>query len=108
MSDVTSLLSMANASTASAPRPTVGNNLNAAAAKKAGTDFEAYFLSQAFESMYSGTDTDAMFGGGQAESMYRSMMIQQYSQVAAQSGSTGIGAAVTREILQLQEKQHQA
>lgn len=108
MSDITSVLSMANTSMASASRPAIGNNLSVAAAKKAGTDFEAYFLSQAFESMYAGTDTDEMFGGGQAESMYRSMMIQQYSQVAAQSGSIGIGAAVTREILQLQEKQHQA
>lgn len=88
--------------------PTIGANLNLASAKKAGADFEAYFLSQAFESMFSGLDTDPMFGGGSGESIYRSMMIQQYSKVAAQSGATGIGAEVTREILRMQEKQQQS
>lgn len=84
--------------------PSVGSNLNIDAAKKAGSDFEAYFLSQAFENMFSGLDSDPMFGGGQGESIYRSMMIQQYSKVAAQNGTTGIGAEVTREILRMQEQ----
>jgi hypothetical protein len=106
MSDVTSVLANANASMAQAA-PSIGSNLDIASAKKAGTDFEAYFLSQAFENMFSGTDTDPMFGGGSGESIYRSMMIQQYSKVAAQTGATGIGAEVTREILKLQEKQQQ-
>jgi peptidoglycan hydrolase FlgJ len=48
-----------------------------------------------------------MFGGGSGESIYRSMMIQEYSKIAARTHSTGIGAEVTREILRLQEQQHQ-
>ena len=107
MSDVTSALANANASMAPAA-PSIGSNLNLSSAQKAGSDFEAYFLSQAFENMFSGVDADPMFGGGSGESIYRSMMIQQYSKVAAQNGTTGIGAEVTREILQMQEKQHQS
>lgn len=99
---------VATASLAQQGAPAIGSNLNVAAAKKAGTDFEAYFLSQAFQSMFQGLDADPLFGGGSGESIYRSMMIDQYSKVAAQSGSTGIGAQVTREILSMQEKEHQA
>ena len=85
--------------------PSVGSNLNLEAAKKAGKDFESFFLSQTFESMFSGVETDSMFGGGEGESTYRSLMIQQYSKVASQNGSIGIAASVTREILKMQEQQ---
>jgi Rod binding domain-containing protein len=88
--------------------PAIGSNLNLEAAKKAGKDFESFFLSQTFESMFSGVDADPIFGGGEGESTYRSLMIQEYSKVASQNGSTGIAAAVTREILKMQEKQQQA
>jgi flagellar protein FlgJ len=85
--------------------PAVPSNATVAGAKKAGQDFEAFFLSQAFENMFSGIEADPVFGGGNGESIYRSMLMQEYSKVAAKSGSTGIGAAVTREILHLQEVQ---
>jgi flagellar protein FlgJ len=104
MSDPTALISSA-ASSLNTGAPSIGSNLGSADAKKTGQDFEAFFLSQSFENMYSGVDSDPMFGGGQAESMYRSMMIQEYSKVAARTNSTGIGDQVTREILRFQETQ---
>lgn len=85
--------------------PTVPSGAKADAAKKAGEDFEAFFLSQSFENMFSGVESDPLFGGGNGESVYRSLLMQEYSKVAAKSGTTGIGDAVTREILQLQEAQ---
>jgi peptidoglycan hydrolase FlgJ len=85
--------------------PTVANNASLSAAKKAGEDFEAFFLSQSFENMFAGIEADPVFGGGNGESVYRSLLVQEYSKVAAKSGSTGIGADVTREILRLQEAQ---
>jgi flagellar protein FlgJ len=85
--------------------PTVPSNADVAAATKAGQDFEAFFLSQAFENMFAGLDTDPLFGGGKGESVYRSLLLQEYSKVAAKSGSIGIGAEVTREILRMQENQ---
>jgi hypothetical protein len=102
MSDPATLLSSATSSP-STGAPAIGSNLDIGAAKKTGQDFEAYFLSQAFENMFSGVDTDPMFGGGSGESIYRSMMIQEYSKVAARTHATGIGDEVTREILRLQE-----
>jgi len=85
--------------------PTVASNATVSAAKKAGEDFEAFFLSQSFENMFAGIEADPVFGGGNGESVYRSLLVQEYSKVAAKSGSTGIGADVTREILRLQEAQ---
>jgi flagellar protein FlgJ len=85
--------------------PIVPQDASVTSAKKAGEDFEAFFLSQSFEQMYSGVDADPLFGGGNGESIFRSMLIQEYSKVAAKSGTTGIGADVTREILRLQEAQ---
>jgi Rod binding domain-containing protein len=103
MSDPSALLS--SLASLNGGMPAVGGNLDVAAAKKTGADFEAFFLSQAFENMFSGINADPMFGGGSGESIYRSMMIQEYSKVAAQSHSTGIADQVTREILRLQEQQ---
>ena len=100
MSDATSFMSAVSTAPST---PLVPANAGLAGAKKAGQDFEAFFMSQAFENMYSGLDSDPMFGGGNGEQVYRSLMLQEYSKVAAQSGSTGIGAAVTRQILQMQE-----
>jgi hypothetical protein len=88
-----------------AAAPTVPSDASVSSAKKAGEDFESFFLSQTFEQMYSGVDADPLFGGGNGENIFRSMLIQEYSKVAAKSGTTGIGAEVTREILRLQEAQ---
>lgn len=103
MSDPSAILSTVSSLNTGAPA--IGGNLDKTAAQKTGEDFEAYFMSQAFENMFSGVDADPMFGGGSGESIYRSMMIQEYSKVAARTHSTGIGDEVTREILNLQEHQ---
>ena len=104
MSDPAALLSSV-AALQNPGAPPVGSNLDVMAAQKTGEDFEAFFLSQAFENMFSGVSADPMFGGGGGESIYRSMMIQEYSKVAARTHSTGIGDEVTREILRMQERQ---
>jgi flagellar protein FlgJ len=84
---------------AAAPRA----NVDPAAAKKTGQDFEAFFLSQVFEHMFAGVQTDSVFGGGNGEAVYRSLLLQQYSKVAAKSGGIGIADTVQREILRAQE-----
>jgi flagellar protein FlgJ len=84
---------------AAAPRA----NVDPAAAKKTGQDFEAFFLSQVFENMFSGVGSDPVFGGGTGETVYRSLLLQQYSKVAAKSGGLGIADTVQREILRAQE-----
>jgi peptidoglycan hydrolase FlgJ len=76
---------------------------DASAAQKTGQDFESFFLSQVFESMFNGVSTDPMFGGGNGETVYRSLLLQEYSKVAAKNGGVGIADAVQREILRAQE-----
>jgi Rod binding domain-containing protein len=84
------------------PRPAV--TADPAAAHKTAQDFEAFFLSQIFENVFSGVNSDAMFGGGSGETVYRSLLLQEYSKVAARNGGVGIADAVQREILRTQEK----
>jgi peptidoglycan hydrolase FlgJ len=82
----------------SAPR-----TVDPATAHKKGQDFEAVFLSQVFENMFAGVGTDTLFGGGNGETVYHSLLLQEYSKVAAKSGGIGIADAVQREILRAQE-----
>jgi len=84
-----------------APQPTT--TADPAVAHKAGEDFESFFLSQVFENMFAGVGTDSLFGGGNGETVYRSLLLQQYSKVAAKAGGVGIADAVQREILRAQE-----
>ena len=92
----------AGASLAAAPR-SAGATSDPVAAHKAAENFESFFLSQAFDTMFSGIDTDSMFGGGEGENVFRSILLQEYSKVAAKNGGVGIAAAVQRQIQQMQE-----
>jgi len=78
---------------------------DAAAAKHTAEDFEAFFLAQMFEHMFSGIEPDAMFGGGEGEQVFRSMMFQEYGKAVAKQGGIGISDLVQKEILKLQEVQ---
>lgn len=85
----------------SAPKP--GQTQSAAQARKAAEEFEAYFISQTMETMFSGIPTDGPFGGGHAEEMFRSMLNQEYGKSMARTGGIGIADQVYREILKTQE-----
>jgi Rod binding domain-containing protein len=76
-----------------------------AATHEAAQNFESFFLSQVFENMFAGVSTDPLFGGGSGETVYRSLLLQQYSKIAAQNGGIGIADAVQREMLRVQESQ---
>ena len=88
---------------AAAPIPRPAPTANRAAARKAAENFEAFFLQQTFESMFQGLGANSLFGGGQGEAIYRSLLLQEYSKVAARHGGVGIADAVEREILRHQE-----
>jgi Rod binding domain-containing protein len=94
------------ASLASARRtPDPAQTADAAKARKAGEDFESFFLSQVVEQMFAGIEPDSMFGGGQGESVFRSFLYQEYGKAIAHGGGLGIADAVQKEILKLQEAQ---
>jgi peptidoglycan hydrolase FlgJ len=96
------LSTAAGASLAAAPQAAAATR-DPAAAHKVAQDFESFFLSQVFDTMFSGIGADSMFGGGDGENIYRSVLLQEYSKVAAKNGGVGIANAVQRQILQMQE-----
>lgn len=97
-----SLLSIVDSVRRGADAPSVDAQ-NAAKAKAAAEDFEAFFVSHAFEDMFAGMDSDPMFGGGEAEQMFRSFLMQEYGKKVAASGGVGVSSMVQAQLLQLQE-----
>ena len=70
---------------------------------RAAQDFETQFISTMTQSMFEGITTDGPFDGGQGESVFRSMLIEQYSKEMTRAGGIGLADQVYREILKLQE-----
>lgn len=69
----------------------------------AAQEFEAQFISQMMENMFSGLDTDGPLGGGDAEETYRSMLVNEYGKLISRAGGIGVADHVKREMLALQE-----
>lgn len=67
-------------------------------------EFEAVFISQMFEQMWSGISTDGPMGGGTGEQIFRSMMIQDIGRQMASQGGIGLADTVKRELLAIQER----
>jgi flagellar protein FlgJ len=76
-----------------------------AALKKNAQEFEAMFLSEMMGHMFEGVEVDDTFGGGRGEEIFRSLMINEYSQNIAKSPQ-GIGLAnhVQQAMLEMQAK----
>lgn len=72
---------------------------------KAAHDFEAVYMQQMLSHMWEGIETDGPFGGGHGEEVFRSMMIEQYGKMIADSGQTKIASTLQREMLRMQEQQ---
>ena len=71
--------------------------------KATADDFEAFFVSHAFEDMYADISSDPLFGGGEGENIFRSFLLQEYGKQVAKAGGIGISDMVQRQLLQLQE-----
>jgi Rod binding domain-containing protein len=84
------------------PVPTI-DQAQAAKAKDAAQDFEAFFVTHAFEDMFAGISSDPLFGGGEAENMFQSFLLQEYGKTVAKAGGIGVADMVQRQLLQLQE-----
>ena len=87
-----------------AKKPAAAPSFREAQAARSAEDFEAVFLSQMLEHMFSGIETPEMFGGGTyAEEVYQSLMVDEYGKILARSGGIGVADHVKRELLSLQE-----
>ena len=97
-------LEISNALSATRRTPVLtGAAKDAAAADKAAKEFEAVFIGQMVSAMFEGVKSDGPFGGGYGETVFRSLMIEQYSKTIAGQGGFGLADQVKREILRLQE-----
>lgn len=75
-----------------------------AVADKVAKDFEAMFLQQMLQPMFSGLKTsEGTFGGGHGEDAFSAMMVDEYGKIIAQRGGIGVADMVRREILKAQE-----
>lgn len=85
----------------SAPRINRGTDLEKT--REAVKDFEAFFISQMFEQMYSTVPVNETFGGGNGEKIFRSMMVDEYGKMMTKSGGIGLTDQIMTQILQQQE-----
>ena len=97
--DISSVQALAQSRTITAPHATG----NAAAAKKAASQFESVFISQFLGSMFEGVSADGPFGGGQGEQMFRSLMLDEYGKQIETQGGFGLSSAITKQLLRAQE-----
>ena len=73
---------------------------------KAAEKFEAMYVSDMMNYMFTDTDMSGnAFGGGPGEKMYQSLMVNEYGNTMAKSGQAGIAPVLEREMLRLQELQ---
>lgn len=92
---------------ASAPRTIATSAKTEAQAKATGKKFEAMFVTQMLNHMFTGLDAEkSYFGGGHAEAMFRPMLMDEYGKMIANRGN-GIGLAdqVAKTLLSHQEVQ---
>lgn len=66
-------------------------------------EFEAQFISQMLENMFSTVDTNPVLGGGEGEDAYRSLLTDEYGKLLARAGGIGVSDHVKRELLRVQE-----
>lgn len=82
-----------------------GKKASEAQLNKTAQDFEAMFLGQMLQHMFSGIETDPMFGGGHGEDVFKSLLVDEYGKILARSGGVGVADHVKAELLRLQEVQ---
>ena len=77
---------------------------NSSDVDKTAEDFEAVFLTEMFNRMFSGIQTDKLFGGGNGEEMWKSFLNQEYAKIVSKCGGVGVADSVKQEMLRLQEE----
>jgi Rod binding domain-containing protein len=74
-------------------------------AKAAAQDFEAVFLNNMFQQMFTGVDGDGPFGGSGATGVWRSFLTDEYAKTFARAGGIGIADEVYRTLIARQGSQ---
>ena len=83
--------------------PKINTHADMEKVRQAVEEFEAFFITQTFEQMYSTVPVNETFGGGNAEKIFRSMLIDEYGKMTAKSGGIGLTDQIMTQLLQQQE-----
>ena len=82
--------------------PRVRQTVDPKVADRTAREFEAMFLSEMLQPVFSGVKS-GMFGGGHGEDTYKAMLVDEYGKTMAKAGGVGIAKMVYDQILKLQE-----
>ncbi|MDX2223528.1 MAG: rod-binding protein [Rhodospirillaceae bacterium] len=85
-----------------------GDAKDAGKVRAAAQEFEAFFIGQMMQHMWTDVGVDPEFGGGHAEEMWRSMLTQEYGKEIAKRGGFGIADQVMAAMIKAQEERSQA
>lgn len=80
------------------------NVKNKGGLESAAQEFEAMFMGQLLQPMFSEIETDSMFGGGHGEAMMRGFLIQEYWNVMAKAGLGNLSDSIKGELIRLQNQ----
>ena len=76
---------------------------NRSAAKDAAKEFEAVFLNNMLQMMFTDLEEGGTWGAGNGAEAWRGMLVNEYAEAIADAGGIGLASAVERELLALQE-----
>lgn len=74
-----------------------------AAVRAAAEEFEAVFLNNMLQNMFSGLENNGAIGGGTGSDAWQGILIDEYARTISAAGGVGIADSVERELLALQE-----
>ena len=77
---------------------------NEAALARTAREFEAMALGALLQPMFEGLGAGGAFGGGAGEEMWRPMLVNEFARAVAEGGGLGLGDAVMREMITMQEQ----
>jgi flagellar protein FlgJ len=72
---------------------------------KVAREFEAAFLGQMLQPMFTNIDAASPFSGGAAEQTFRPMLINEFANALSAKGGVGVADAVLREMVRIQMAQ---
>ena len=85
--------------------PTMGKADNTEKIREVAESFEAFFLGQMLQPMFSSVEPAKPFGGGHAEKIWKSLMVDEVGKSMAKNGGIGIADMIQRDLLKMQEVQ---
>ncbi|MEP3046007.1 MAG: rod-binding protein [Roseibium sp.] len=73
------------------------------AVRDAAEEFEAVFLNNMLQTMFSGLDSGGTWGDGAGSDAWQGFLIDEYARSISEAGGIGLADSVERELIALQE-----